>query len=48
VCADLGCRHHVRVEKATAALRPAPGLTVDERRAGLRERAAAFVEDVVS
>ncbi|GAA2890134.1 FBP domain-containing protein [Pseudonocardia halophobica] len=46
VCADLGCRHHVRVEKATAALRPAPGLTVDERRAGLRERASAFVEEV--
>ncbi|MFR9803120.1 FBP domain-containing protein [Pseudonocardia sp. RS010] len=47
VCADLDCRHHVRVEKATAALRPAPGLTVDERRAGLRERAAAFVGEVV-
>ncbi|GAA1863942.1 FBP domain-containing protein [Pseudonocardia ailaonensis] len=47
VCADLGCRRHVRVGKATAALRPAPGLSVEERRAGLRERAAAFVGDVV-
>ncbi|GAA4545875.1 FBP domain-containing protein [Pseudonocardia xishanensis] len=47
VCADLACADHVRVEKATAALRPAPGLSVDERRAGLRERAAAFAAEVL-
>ena len=48
VCADLACAAHVRVEKATAALRPAPGLSVDERRAGLRERASAFVAEVLA
>lgn len=46
VCADLACSQHVRVETATAALRPAPGTTVDERRAGLRERAAEFAAAV--
>ncbi len=47
VCADLACAEHVRIEKATATLRPAPGLTVDERRAGLRIRAQAFAAEVV-
>ncbi len=46
ICADLACAEHVRVEAATAALRPTPGTTVDERRAGLRERAAEFVSAV--
>ncbi|MFP5019874.1 FBP domain-containing protein [Pseudonocardia phyllosphaerae] len=48
ICADLSCAEHVRVEKATAALKPAPGMTVDERRAGLRERAAEFVAAVTA
>lgn len=48
VCADLACAEHVRVERATAALRPAPGLSVDERRAGLRDRAAAFAAEVLA
>lgn len=43
ICADLGCARHVRVEHPTAALRPAPGTTTDERRIGLRERAVEFV-----
>ncbi|MEQ3550624.1 FBP domain-containing protein [Pseudonocardia nematodicida] len=43
ICADLACAQHVRVETATAALKPTPGTTVDERRAGLRERAVEFV-----
>lgn len=47
VCGDLACAQHVRVEKATAALRPEPGLTVDERRAGLRTRALEFVRSVL-
>ena len=38
---------HVRVERATAALRPDPGTTVDERRAALRERAQRFVAAVL-
>ncbi|MFG1634445.1 FBP domain-containing protein [Pseudonocardia alni] len=48
ICADLACAEHVRVETATAALKPAPGTTVDERRAGLRERAAEFVAAVTA
>nr|WP_222131521.1 FBP domain-containing protein [Pseudonocardia sp. C8] len=48
ICADLACAEHVRVETATAALRPAPGTTVDERRAGLRERAAEFLAAVTA
>ena len=47
VCGDLRCAQHVRVERATATLRPTPGTTVDERRAGLRERAAEFVRAVL-
>jgi FBP C-terminal treble-clef zinc-finger len=47
VCGDLACARHVRVERATAALRPDPGTTVDERRAGLRERARRFVTSVL-
>ncbi len=47
VCGDLACAQHVRVERATAALRPDPGTTVDERRAGLRERAQRFVGTVL-
>ncbi len=47
VCGDLACAQHVRVERATAALRPDPGTTVDERRAGLRERARRFVTAVL-
>ncbi len=46
ICADLACAEHVRVETATAALKPTPGTTVDERRAGLRERAVEFVAAV--
>ncbi|MDN5917083.1 MAG: FBP domain-containing protein [Pseudonocardia sp.] len=46
VCADLACARHVRVEKATVALRPVPGTDVAQRRAGLRERALAFVATV--
>jgi FBP C-terminal treble-clef zinc-finger len=48
VCGDLACARHVRVEKATAALRPTPGTDVEERRAGLRERAQEFVRTVLS
>ncbi|WP_018331456.1 FBP domain-containing protein [Actinomycetospora chiangmaiensis] len=44
VCADLACARHVRVDRPTAALRPDPGLTVDERRRGLRERAREFLD----
>ncbi|MCW0215443.1 MAG: FBP domain-containing protein [Pseudonocardia sp.] len=47
VCGDLACAQHVRVEKATAALRPTPGTTVEERRAGLRERARDFAKAVL-
>jgi hypothetical protein len=47
VCGDLACAQHVRVEKASAALRPTPGTTVEERRAGLRERAGDFVRSVL-
>jgi len=47
VCGDLACAEHVRVERATAALRPDPGTTVAERRAGLRERAQRFVASVL-
>lgn len=47
VCGDLACAQHVRVEKATAALRPTPGTSVEERRAGLRERAQEFVRAVL-
>lgn len=47
VCGDLACARHVRVERASAALRPDPGTTVDERRAGLRERAQRFVASVL-
>ncbi len=47
VCSDLACAEHVRVERATAALRPDPGTTVAERRAGLRERARRFVDAVL-
>jgi hypothetical protein len=47
VCGDLACAEHVRVERATAALRPDPGTTVDERRAALRERAQRFVAAVL-
>ncbi|SFN90481.1 FBP C-terminal treble-clef zinc-finger [Pseudonocardia ammonioxydans] len=46
ICADLACAEHVRQEHATAALRPTPGTTVDERRTGLQERAAEFVATV--
>jgi hypothetical protein len=46
-CGDLACARYVRVEKATAALRPDPGLGVDERRAGLRARVAAFAGTVL-
>ncbi|MBW0114684.1 FBP domain-containing protein [Pseudonocardia abyssalis] len=48
VCGDLRCAQHVRVEKATAALRPTPGTSVEERREGLRERARRFVDAVLS
>lgn len=47
VCGDLACAEHVRVERATAALRPDPGTTVDERRAGLRGRARRFLASVL-
>jgi hypothetical protein len=47
VCGDLACARHVRVEKATAALRPTPGTDVEERRAGLRKRAREFVRAVL-
>lgn len=47
MCGDLACAQHVRVERATVALRPDPGTTVDERRAGLRERAQRFVASVL-
>lgn len=47
VCGDLLCAQHVRVEKATAALRPTPGTDVEERRAGLRERALEFAAAVL-
>jgi hypothetical protein len=47
VCSDLRCAQHVRVERATAALRPTPGTDVEERRAGLRERAQQFVQAVL-
>lgn len=47
VCGDLACAQHIRVERAGAALRPDPGTTVDERRAGLRERAGQFVGTVL-
>ena len=47
VCGDLACARHIRVEKATAALRPTPGTDVEERRAGLRERAQEFVRAVL-
>jgi hypothetical protein len=47
VCGDLACAQHVRVERATAALRPTPGTDVEERRAGLRERAQEFVRAVL-
>lgn len=46
-CGDLACAQHVRVERAGAGLRPDPGTTVDERRAGLRERAQQFVGTVL-
>ena len=46
-CGDLACARYVRVERATAALRPDPGIGVDERRAGLRARVAAFAETVL-
>jgi hypothetical protein len=47
VCGDLACARHVRIEKATAALRPTPGTDVEQRRAGLRERAREFVRSVL-
>lgn len=47
VCGDLACARHVRVEKATAALRPTPGTDVEQRRAGLRERAQEFAKAVL-
>jgi treble-clef zinc-finger protein len=47
VCGDLACAQHIRVEKATVALRPTPGTSVEERRAGLRERAQEFVRAVL-
>jgi hypothetical protein len=47
VCGDLACAKHVRVEKATAALRPTPGTDVEERRAGLLKRAREFVRAVL-
>jgi hypothetical protein len=47
VCGDLACAEHVRVEKATAALKPTPGTDVEQRRAGLRERAREFVDAVL-
>ncbi|ALE72242.1 hypothetical protein AD006_09770 [Pseudonocardia sp. EC080610-09] len=48
ICTDLACAEHVRVETATAVLKPTPGTTVDERRAGLRERAVEFVAAVTA
>ena len=47
MCGDLACAVHVRVEQATAALRPDPGTTVAERRSGLRERVQRFVAPVL-
>jgi hypothetical protein len=47
VCRDLACARHVRVVKATAALRPTPGTDVEQRRAGLRERAQEFAKAVL-
>ncbi|MBP2365889.1 FBP domain-containing protein [Pseudonocardia parietis] len=45
ICADLACVQHVGAVP-TPAVRPTPGVTVDERRAGLRERAAGFLATV--
>jgi hypothetical protein len=47
VCSDLACALHIRVERATSALRPDPGTTLDDRRTGLRERAQRFVASVL-
>ncbi|WP_432493961.1 FBP domain-containing protein [Kineococcus gypseus] len=46
-CADLACARCVEVQRATAALRPDPGRTVEERRADLARRAGAFVDAVL-
>ncbi|WP_432571880.1 FBP domain-containing protein [Kineococcus sp. SYSU DK005] len=46
-CADLACARCVEVERGTHALRPDPGRSVEERRAALAGRAAAFVASVL-
>lgn len=46
-CSDLGCARNVRVLRPTPTLRPDPGLSISQREAGLRERAAAFAARVL-
>jgi hypothetical protein len=44
ICADLACPRNVRIDKATASFRPDPGLTAEERIAGLQTRLDAFLD----
>ena len=46
-CSDLACASNVRVLRATPTLKPDPGLSISQREAGLRERAAAFAAKVL-
>jgi len=48
VCTDLACADNVRVLRPTPTLKPDPGLSISQREAALRERAAAFAEKVLT
>jgi hypothetical protein len=48
VCTDLACADNVRVLRPTPTLKPDPGLSISQREAALRERAAAFAEKVLA
>ncbi|MET0864676.1 MAG: FBP domain-containing protein [Nakamurella sp.] len=47
ICADLNCSRYARQPKPTVSVRPEPGKSLEEKLAGLQERAAAFVDRVL-
>jgi FBP C-terminal treble-clef zinc-finger len=47
LCADLSCAHNVRLVKGSASLQLDPGLSTEEKIAGLRQRLDAFLTEVL-
>jgi hypothetical protein len=47
ICADLTCSRNVRIEAPSAQIQPDPGLSTEQRIAGLRTRLGAFLDEVL-